>query len=89
VNAKPGPEPPLEATLNDHPTSDPGQPASTGQDSADLARLQGQYPDWDVRRGTGSDPLGYSASRDGTLITSPSLTRLADLLAGAGPEMIL
>jgi hypothetical protein len=70
--------------MGDHPTSDPGQPASDGQDSAaELAAIQRRYPGWRVRHGTDSDPLGYSAAKEGTLITSPSLSRLADLLAGA------
>jgi len=76
--------------MHDDPSS-AGGPASTGgQDSdADLADLRRRYPGWDVRRGTDADPLGYSASRAGTLITSPSLDRLADLLAGAndGPDV--
>jgi len=68
--------------VNDPSTPEPSatdQPAST----PDLAALQRRYPDWHVRRGTGTDPLGYSASREGTLITAPNLTRLADRLANA------
>ena len=68
--------------MNDPSTPEPsatGQPAST----PDLPALQRRYPDWHVRRGTGTDPLGYSASREGTLITAPNLARLADRLADA------
>jgi len=68
--------------VNDPSTPEPsatGQPAST----PDLPALQRRYPDWHVRRGTGTDPLGYSASREGTLITAPNLARLADRLADA------
>jgi hypothetical protein len=63
--------------VNDPSTPEPsatGQPAST----PDLPALQRRYPDWHVRRGTGTDPLGYSASREGTLITAPNLARLAN-----------
>ena len=68
--------------MNDPSTPEPSatdQPAST----PDLAALQRRYPDWHVRRGTGTDPLGYSASHEGTLITAPNLARLADRLADA------
>jgi hypothetical protein len=60
--------------------STPRPPAST----RDLAALRRAYPGWHITRGTGSDPLGYSAVRDGCLITAPTLDRLGDLLAGAG-----
>lgn len=59
--------------------STPRPPAST----RDLAALRRVYPGWQIDRGTGSDPLGYSATRDGCLVTAPSLDQLGDLLAGA------
>ena len=68
--------------MNDPRTPEPSatdQPASTPE----LATMQRRYPDWHVRRGTGTDPLCYSASREGTLITAPNLARLADRLANA------
>src|SRR5262245_33967566 len=72
----------------DHP-SDHGQHASPAP-AEELAALQRRYPAWHITHGTGSDPLGYSASREGTLITAPNLARLADRLADAGrPPAIL
>jgi hypothetical protein len=68
--------------MDDHP-SDHGQHASRAPANG-LAALRRQYPDWHITRGTGSDPLGYSAIRDGCLITAQNLDRLGDLLAGAG-----
>jgi hypothetical protein len=59
--------------------STPDQPARI----RDLAALRRAHPGWQIDRGTGSDPRGYSATRDGCLITAPSLDRLGDLLAGA------
>ena len=52
-----------------------------------LTALRRRYPDWHIARGTGSDPHGYSATRDQCLITSPSLARLGDLLASTGPAV--